>query len=40
MSARLSSKEVFEGHEVVRIKSMIVFGDMETDELDQGANLY
>jgi len=37
VSARLSSKEVFEGHEVVRIKSLIVFGDMETVELDQEA---
>jgi len=35
VSARLISNEVVEGHEVVRIKSMIVFGDMETIDLSQ-----
>jgi len=32
---RINRKEVVEGHEVVRIKSMIVFGDMETIDLSQ-----
>ena len=35
MLTRINRKEVVEGHEVVRIKSMIVFGDMETIDLSQ-----